>query len=233
MLVLAWTNSAMAISTAPPSATGHWKLFVAMDYESIGTVSDDQCYPDSEQTEPTTMTAAARETIRVRTTRPTILETHVAPNGVAVVQEDYLVPAFRARVTATREGDLEAGQPRGCSDNSNLHYKPRYDCGTRKRMTGLSISPIGGIHHWQGFDLEPQELPSFEDCTVADAQDKLPTPFEIVIKDKPSRLLSSKIPRLVYKGHRTFKASATEGSASSSATGSFSYRVTLVKARLD
>lgn len=226
ILVLVGASSAASASASP---TGYWKLFVTMDYESSGTVTNAMCFPNREQTAPSTLTAEARETIRVRTARPTVIETHVAPNGVPVVGDWIFSPPFRFQITSTRESELEGSNPRGCFDSSNLNYKPRYDCGTLKKRTGLFIGPVGRIDHFEGFDVEPQEFPTFQDCALTDAQGKLPDPFEVVVKDKPSRLLSRKIPRLVYKGRRSFKGSATEGDAVSSATGSFSYEVTLVK----
>lgn len=230
LLGLVWTSSAMPISTAPPSATGYWKLFVSMDYESTGTVTSTQCYPSREQEAPSTLTAEAHETIRVRTARPTLIETHVAPNGIPVVQDWLYAAPFRFQITTTRESGLEGSDPKGCFDNSSLNYKPRYDCGTQKELTGLYVSPVGKIKHWEGFDVEPQEFPFFESCPLTDAQGKLPVDFELVVKDKPSRLLSRKIPKLVYKGRRSFRSGPVkEGDATSGATGSFSYEVTLVK----
>jgi hypothetical protein len=230
LLGLAWTSSAMAISTAPPSPTGYWKIFVSMDYESTGTVTSTQCYPTREQEAPSTMTAEAQETIKVRTARPTLIETHVAPNGIPVVGDWLYAPAFRFQITSTREGALEGNQPRGCFHNSDLTYKPRYDCGTKKERTGLFISPVGRINHWEGFDVEPQEFPSFETCSVTDAQEKLPVDLEVVVKDKPSRLLSRKIPKLVYRGKKTYKSGPVKnGDSTSTATGSFSWKVTLIK----
>lgn len=230
LLGLAWTSSAMAISTVPASPTGYWKLFVSMDYESTGTVTNSMCFPDVNQTEPSTLTAEARETIKVRTARPTIVEVHVHGSGIPIVGEQQFSPSFRAQITSTRKSGLEGSKPRGCYDDSDLTYKPRYDCGTRKELTGLFIGPVGGINRLRGFDVQPQEFPSFENCPLVDAQGKLPYLFEVVLKDKPSRLLSRKIPKLVYKGRRSFKANAKEGDDVSSATGSFSYKVTLVKA---
>ncbi len=230
LLGLVSASSAMAVSTAPPSATGYWKIFVSMDYESTGTVTNPMCFPDENQTAPTTMSGEARETIRVRTARPTLIETHVAPNGVPVVGDWLYAPSFRFQITRTRESELEGSSPKGCFDDSRLNYKPRYDCGTLKERTGLFISPVGRIKHWQGFDVQPQELPSFESCSLTAAQGKLPLDLEVVVKDKPSRLLSRKIPKLVYRGKKTFKSGPVkEGDTTSSATGSFSYKVTLVK----
>jgi hypothetical protein len=229
LLGLIWASSAMAISTAPASPTGYWKIFVSMDYESRGTVTAAQCYPDESQTAPSTLTAEAREAVKVRTARPTVIETHVAPNGIPVVGDWVYSPAFRFQITSTRESGLEGNVPKGCYDDSRLNYKPRYDCGTLKERAGLFISPVGRINHLEGFDVEPEDFPFFESCALTDAQGKLPDPFGVVVKEKPSRLLSRKIPRLVYKGRRSFKRNATEGDATSSATGSFSYEVTLVK----
>jgi hypothetical protein len=225
LLGLMWTGSAMAASP-----TGYWKLFVSMDYESTGTVTSTQCYPSREQEAPSTLTAEARETIKVRTARPTLIETHVAPNGVAVVQDWLYAAPFRFQITSTRDSDLEGNQPKGCFDNSNLNYKPRYDCGTKKERTGLFISPVGRIKHWEGFVVEPQEFPNFETCSLTDAQEKLPAELEVVVKDKPSRLLSRKIPKLVYRGKEIFKSGPVkEGDSTSTATASFSYKVTLIK----
>lgn len=230
LLGLAWTSSAMAISTAPASPTGYWKIFVSMDYTSTGTVTSTQCYPTREQEAPSTLTAEARETIKVRTARPTLIETHVAPNGIAVVQDWLYAAPFRFQITSTRDSGLEGNQPKGCFHNSDLNYKPRYDCGAKKERTGFFISPVGRIKHWEGFDVEPQEFPSFETCSLTDAQEKLPVELEVVVKDKPSRLLSRKIPKLVYRGKKTYKSGPVrEGDETSSATGTLSWKVTLVK----
>ena len=181
---------------------------------------------------PSTLTAEARETIKVRTARPTLIETHVAPNGIPVVQDWLYAAPFRFQIASTRDSGLEGNQPKGCFDNSNLNYKPRYDCGTKKERIGFFVSPVGRIKHWEGFAVEPQEFPSFETCSLTDAQAKLPVDLEVVVKDKPSRLLSRKIPKLVYRGKKTFKSGPVkEGDATSSATGTFSYEVTLIKAR--
>ena len=230
LLSLVWTSSAMAISTAPPSPTGYWKIFVSMDYESTGTVTNSMCFPDVNQTAPSTLTAEARETIKVRTARPTLIEMRVAGNGAPVVGDWQFAPSFKFQITHTRESDLEGSSPKGCFDNSDLNYKPRYDCGTLKERTGLFIGPLGGINRWRGFDVQPQELPNFESCSLTPAQAKLPLDLEAVLKDKPSRLVSRKIPKLVYRGKKTFKGGPVkEGDTTSSATGSFSYKVTLIK----
>lgn len=230
LLGLVWTSSAPAISTAPASPTGYWKIFVSMDYTSTGTVTSTRCYPNQEQEAPSTLTAEARETIKVRTARPTLIETHVAPNGVPVVGDWLYAAPFRFQITSTRDSGLEGSRPKGCFDNSNLNYKPRYDCGTKVERTGFFISPVGRIRHWEGFDVEPQEFPSFESCSLTDAQGKLGADLEVVVKDKPSRLLSRKIPKLVYRGKKTFKSGPVrEEDSTSTATGTLSWKVTLVK----
>jgi hypothetical protein len=229
LMGLLWTSSAMAASTAA-SPTGYWKIFVSMDWESTGTVTSTRCYPNREQEAPSTLTAEAHETIKVRTARPTLIETHVAPNGVPVVQDWLYAAPFRFQITSTRDSGLEGNQPKGCFDNSNLNYKPRYDCGVKKERTGFFISPVGRIRHWEGFGVEPQEFPSFESCSLTDAQEKLGAELEVVVKDKPSRLLSRKIPKLVYRGRKTFKSGPVrEEDSTSTATGTLSWKVTLVK----
>jgi hypothetical protein len=230
LLGLVWASSAMAISTVPPSPTGYWKVFVSMDYESTGTVTSSMCFPDADQTAPSTLTAEAHETIKVRTARPTLVEMRVAGNGAPVVGDWLFAQSFKFQITNMRASDLEGNLPKGCYDNSDLNYKPRYDCGTLKERTGLFIGPLGGIGRWRGFHLQPQEFPNFESCALTDAQGKLPHPFEVVIEEKPARLVSRKIPKLVYRGKKTFKSGPVkEGDATSSATGSFSYKVTLIK----
>lgn len=230
LLGLVWASSAVAIATAPPSPTGYWKIFVSMDYESTGTVTSSMCFPDVDQAAPSTLTAEARETIKVRTARPTLVEMRVAGNGAPVVGDWLYAKPFRFQITSTRDSGLEGNQPKGCYDNSDLNYKPRDDCGTQKELTGLFISPVGRIRHLEGFNVEPQEFPNFETCSLTDAQGKLPFDLDVVIKEKPARLLSRKIPKLVYRGKKTFKSGPVkEGDATSSATGSFSYKVTLIK----
>lgn len=224
---LLWVSAAMAASTAPPSPTGYWKIFVSMDYESTATVTSTQCYPTREQEAPSTMTAEVKETIKVRTARPTLIETHVSPNGIGVVQDWLYAPPFRFQITSTRESGLEGGWPGGCSGSGE---KPRGDCGTKKERTGFFISPVGRIRHWEGFDVEPQEFPEFGTCSLTDAHGKLGADLEVVVKDKPARLLSRKIQKLVYRGKKTFKSGPVrEEDSTSSATGSFSWKVTLIK----
>ena len=227
LLGLVWTSSAMTISTAPPSPTGYWKIFVSMDYTSTGTVTSTRCYPDPAQVAPSPLTAEASETIKVRTARPTLIETHVSPNGIGVVQDWLYAPPFRFQITSTRESGLEGGRPGGCSGSGDV---PRGDCGTKKERTGFFISPVGKIRHWEGFDVEPQEFPEFGSCWLTDAHGKLGADLEVVVKDKPSRLLSRKIPKLVYRGKKTFKSGPVrEEDSTSTATGTLSWKVTLIK----
>ncbi|HEX7279628.1 MAG TPA: hypothetical protein VF255_08415 [Solirubrobacterales bacterium] len=48
--------------------------------------------------------------------------------------------------------------------------------------------------------------------------------------DEPSRLLSRKIPKLVYRGKETFKSGPVkEEDSTSTATGTLSWKVTLIK----
>jgi hypothetical protein len=221
LLGLLCASSAMALPT------GYWKIFVSMDYTSTGTVTSTRCYPDPAQVAPSPLTAEAHETIKVRTARPTLIETHVSPNGIGVVQDWLYATPFRFQITSTRESGLEGGRPGGCSGSDD---QSRGDCGTKKERTGFFISPVGKIGHWEGFDVEPQEFPEFGTCSLTDAHGKLGADLEVVVKDKPSRLLSRKIPKLVYRGRKTFKSGPVrEEDSTSTATGTLSWKVTLIK----
>ncbi len=220
--------ASLAAPSAGASPTGYWKLFVTIDLSSEGTATNDHCFPDPTQVKPSPMTATASEKVTVRTVRPTVVDAHEAPNGVPVFGEYVFGQSFRANVTATRSSGLDGGgEPLDCGGGPP-DRRPR--CGTKSLRSGLYVNPLGGIHSWKGFVVELQETPlgSFPNCQVTEAQSDLPDPFTIEVRAAP-RKLTGHSPKLVFRGKRKLKASGRDGNTESTATGTLSYTVKLVR----
>jgi hypothetical protein len=218
----------LAPSAGATSPTGFWKLYISIDFKSEGTAVNDHCFPDPEQPKPSPLTASASETATVRTARATTVEAHEAPNGVPVFGEETYSPAFRADVKVTRKSGLGGdGEPLECDGGPR---DPKPACGTKTKRSGLYVSPLGGIHSWKGFTVELQETPleSFQYCQMTEAQNELADPFSLEIEVAPRKLLGH-APKLVFHGSKKLKASGRDGNTRSTATGTMSYTVKLVR----
>lgn len=217
--------SAAAISTASASPTGYWKLFVAIDWRSQGTVTASDC-------EGQPMTASASQAISVRTVRPMTIEVHIAPNGVGVVQKELFSPAMRVKTSVSGVSGVDAyGDPVGCRPGPEEPRPPR-PCRTETDVQGVFLSPRGPIGHLRGFEVGAESSESWEGeggCPETRAQEKLPRDLSVEVRAAAKKLLSQRIPKLVFHKAQRFKATAKEGNSVSSATGSLSYTVKLVR----
>jgi hypothetical protein len=231
--VLALAAFALMLLTAPGAGaanpSGYWKVQISIDYTSTGAATDPRCYPNPEEVNPSPVSGDATQKISVRTLKPTTLEFHEAPNGVPVAGETNFTRGYRGKISETRGGDLSLdGSPTSC-----LGGQPRKtDCGTRSVISGLYVSPLGGIHSWRGFVIEFEQTPQerFQSCGLSDAQHKL-DPLRIEIPAKPSRL-TSRAAKLVFRDSVDVKASTTFEGVKSSATGKLNYTIKLTRASI-
>ena len=221
--------AAALLVAAPAGATsiGQWKVFVTADYHSTGTETDAHCYP-GQATSPSSLTATATQHVTIRTAVPATVDMYEAPNGIGVVTDDALGPAFKGRVAETRGGTVgAAGLPAGCI---GAEPNPKPDCGSRSLAVGAYFNPLGKIHGWEGFSFEPRETPRpFSTCGLTAAQGELPGGFEVDVK-APPRKLSGHAPKLVFHRTERFKASGRDEGVPSTATAVLTWTVKLVRA---
>ena len=197
-----------------------WKLSVTIDYTSTASVTDSRCYPDPEQAAPTPVSATVTRTASLRTVKPTVVQMYEAPNGVPATIR--IGPPYGATVSEIRSPGLDSsGRPVGCNGPA-----PAKDCATNTLRSGAYINPLGGIRSWKGFVFEAEQEPFVPGCGLAPAEDKLPNPFELELEASPAALTGNR-PKLVFHKSRTFKASKSEESLSSTATAKWTYTVTL------
>lgn len=197
-----------------------WKLTATIDYTSTASVTDNRCYPDPEQVAATPVSATVTRTVSLRTVKPTVVQMYEAPNGVPATIR--IGPAYKANISETRSAGLDSsGRPVGCNGPAT----PK-TCPTKTLRSGAYINPLGGIHSWKGFVFEAEQEPFVPGCGLSSAEDKLPNPFELELKASPAALTGNR-PKLVFHKSRTFKASKSEESLSSTATAKWTYTVTL------
>lgn len=214
---------------AAASPTGYWKLSLRIDFASSGTATNSRCYPDPEQAAPTPVSGSATQKLTVRTTRAAHVEFHEAPNGVPVAGETSYGKAFRGKVSESRAGNVGSdGEPKGCYGGG---APPVAECGTRSVLSGLYVNPLGGIHSWKGFTVQLQSAPSgsFGGCGLTGAQGELADPLTIDVVAKPGKL-TGKAGKLVFRGSKSLKASDSDESTKSTATGKLTWTVTLRRA---
>lgn len=215
-----------ASSGAVNNPTGYWTLSLKLELTSTGTATNPRCYPNPEQVAPTPVSGTATQKVVWKTVRPTKVEFHEAPNGVPVAGETNYTRGFRGKLTETRSGNVElGGEPQGCYGEL-----PKTDCGSRSSFGGIYVNPLGGIHSWKGFRVEPEQTPQekYSRCGLTSAQFKL-NPLDIDIVAKPSKL-TSKAPKLVFAKTVQLQASDTNEGIKSTATGTLKYTITLVRA---
>lgn len=163
--------------------------------------------------------------------RPAVVEMHRAANGIPTVTESSSAPPMRTKVTVRRSSGLEGIQPRGCFD-SHLNYVPHYDCGSRSVRDGIYLSPLANGRHWYGFTVEPRSVPAeqFENCPLTAAQEKLPLDLSLDMVAVASRLISHKLPKIVFEDTGlTFNANSDDQGTVSIANGELGYRLKLVR----
>lgn len=213
---------ALAVAQSASARDANWKLHVTIDYVSNGTVTDNGCFPDPSQVDPSPVTATTTRKLTLRTVRPVTIQMYEAPNGVPAT-----IPRgapFKGQVTETREaGITTSGTPVGCFGGGSS----KQDCGTRSLRSGAYVNPLGGVRSWKGFRFEPQELPIFSNCGIAPAMAKLPDPLDVSIKASPGALTGQK-PKLVFRKTKRFGATKNDGSIRSEATAKLTYTVKLV-----
>jgi len=228
LIASAIAGAALLLSAAPAAAspTGYWKLSLKLELTSTGTATNPRCYPDREQASPSPVSGTATQKIVWKTIKPTTVEFHEAPNGVPVAGETNYTRGFRGKLTETRAGDIVVGgEPAGCHG-----APPKTDCGSRSVVGGIYVNPLGGIHSWKGFRIEPEQTPQerYDRCGLTGAQFKL-DPLDIDIAAGKGKL-TGRAPKLVFTKTEQLKASDTDEGVKSTATGSLKYTVTLVRA---
>lgn len=227
--VAALVVAAMLVGAAGAGAanpTGYWKLSLKLELTSTGTATNPRCYPNPEQVAPTPVSGTATQRIVWKTVRPTTVEFHEAPNGIPVAGETNYTRGFRGKLTETRAGNVElGGEPQGCYGEL-----PKTDCGDRSSFGGIYVNPLGGIHSWKGFRVEPEQTPQekYSRCGLTSAQFKL-NPLDIDVVAKPGKL-TGRAPKLVFTKTLQLKAADTNEGVKSTATGTLKYTITLVRA---
>lgn len=251
-LLAAPPAGAIPQGTARPNPTGHWKLFVSIDYETEGTVTASNCerrltpqeYEEQQEREVATgvdetpakfsLTASATQKASLRTVRPGTIEVHGRRHGADVFAQSTGAPPMKARTTVSGSavGLGEGGEPAGChpgeQPGSSQPFEPESSSGTvyvlplsaRGRLRGFTVEPE--VEPWHGETSGPPGTP---------AQAKLPSRIVLELEATKKRLLSHSIPKLVFHRTKHFEASANEGGSVSSATGSLTYTVKLVRTK--
>lgn len=219
---------ALLTPAADASPSGHWKLSWSIEFTTEGTVTEGECFPDPDQTKPTPLSATVTSHVVVKTTRPALVEAHEAPNGVPVFQESTFARGARAKAVETRTSGLDGGgQPLGCFGPEPA---PNPNCDKQSVLSGLYLSPLGGIHSWRGFTIELQQNTAgkFGRCPLSGAQGRLPYFDALEIAARPKQLLG-RAPKLVFRRSQTFSASERDHSTRSQATEKLTYMVKLTR----
>jgi hypothetical protein len=211
------------VAPASASAVTKYRVSVSGTYTATGTVTNSGCYVnDATQT----LSGEARETVRFRTTRSSIIFVQRRSDFPAVALNDDHRPV-KAKATVERSSTLDDREsPRGCNGTPD-----KQDCGTKTLAFDIGF---GGARNGVVPDLSKNGFERealFSACAVTVGMPGFPTFIDGagVARVSASRLLSGR--RLVLRGGK--KGSERLEGSDVSGGGQFDlrYKLTLTPVR--